>query len=295
MAPTVTVTFVRHGESTDNLRNVWAGWKDAPLSNHGMAQAKAIGESLSNIRFTAIHASPLKRAYSTADAIHQAQPEPKPQFQSSLLLREQHWGIAEGNPWIMKLKPGLTLDEHYAQGIFPVLHERWHKFPEGESLDDLAVRAKQAIDEVVLPHVWTAAKEGMRGIHIAVVSHGLCISELIPALLRKDHSGMAPPDRYRGLRNTAWARLTVDIKGWDGQPLEFSQEDLPPLVIKVTDFNRSEHLDGVKRQQGGIGSAAFDPKQKDIRAFFGGAKINKPLEEGRSESNALDEADVDIE
>lgn len=25
-----------------------------------------------------------------------------------------------------------------------------------------------------------------------------------------------------------------------------------------------------KRQKGGIGSAAYDPKQKDIRAFFGG-------------------------
>lgn len=32
----ITVTCVRHGESTDNLRQVWAGWKDAPLSQHGM-------------------------------------------------------------------------------------------------------------------------------------------------------------------------------------------------------------------------------------------------------------------
>ncbi len=51
-----------------------------------------------------------------------------------------------------------------------------------------------------------------------------------------------------------------------------------------------------KRQKGGIGSAPHDPKQKDIRAFFGGAQI-KPADEipeGRSESNALDEANVDI-
>ncbi|KAI9458819.1 hypothetical protein F5148DRAFT_1219875 [Russula earlei] len=32
----VILTFIRHGESTDNLRSIWAGWKDAPLSNHGM-------------------------------------------------------------------------------------------------------------------------------------------------------------------------------------------------------------------------------------------------------------------
>ena len=49
-----------------------------------------------------------------------------------------------------------------------------------------------------------------------------------------------------------------------------------------------------KRQKGGIGSAAYDPKQKDIRAFFGGATV-KSSEEGPSESNAEDEANVVIE
>ena len=54
-----------------------------------------------------------------------------------------------------------------------------------------------------------------------------------------------------------------------------------------------------KRQAGGIGSAAHDPKQRDIRAFFGGGKVESETaaeqsEEGRSESNARDEVDVDI-
>ncbi len=49
-----------------------------------------------------------------------------------------------------------------------------------------------------------------------------------------------------------------------------------------------------KRQHGGIGSAAYDPKQQDIRAFFGGRKIDAGQVEGRSESNAEDEANVQI-
>ena len=57
--------------------------------------------------------------------------------------------------------------------------------------------------------------------------------------------------------------------------------------------------DGQTRQKGGIGSAAHDPKQQDIRAFFGGGKPKgetvTDVEEGRSESNARDEADVDIQ
>lgn len=177
-----------------------------------LQQAKAAGASLSNTRFTAIHASPLKRAFMTAQAIHDAQKTPKPPLNTSLLLREQTYGIAEGNPWLLSPKPELSLQEHYAQGIFPVLFSRIEKFPEGESLEDLSRRATQAINEVVMPHIWSAAREGVKGIHIAVVSHGLCISEMVPALLRKDHRGTPPENKYKGLKNTGWMRVTVDIK-----------------------------------------------------------------------------------
>lgn len=64
----------------------------------------------------------------------------------------------------------------------------------------------------------------------------------------------------------------------------FQDDKMPPLEVKVTDFNRNEHLDSVvseastaptlsispsqARQKGGIGSAEYDPKQQSIRAFF---------------------------
>ncbi|TBU27212.1 phosphoglycerate mutase-like protein [Dichomitus squalens] len=289
--PTVVVTFIRHGESTDNLRDVWAGWKDAPLSNHGMNQAKALGKSLSSTRFAAIYASDLKRALWTGQAVRDAQPDPKPPLVESPLLREQRFGDAEGNPWSWNQTPGLSLEEHFARGIWPVLHERSQKFPGGESVDDLYVRATQAINELVMPRIWEAAREGKTGVHIALASHGLCISELIPALLVQDESGTHPGDKYRGLHNTAWTRLRIDVLGAkEGQPLDFPDSEPPKLRIRVTDVNRSEHLAGVTRQKGGIGSAAHDPAQKDIRAFFGGAR----LEEGRAASNAQDEAEVEI-
>ena len=93
-----------------------------------------------------------------------------------------------------------------------MLHERSQKFPGGESIDDLYTRATQAINELVMPDVWQAAREGKTGVHIALASHGLCISELIPALLVKDESGAHPGDKYRGLHNTAWTRLTVEVQ-----------------------------------------------------------------------------------
>ncbi|KAH9947560.1 phosphoglycerate mutase-like protein [Amylocystis lapponica] len=299
--PTITFTFIRHGESTDNLRDVWAGWKDSPLSNHGMScsQAKALGASLANIRFTAIYASPLKRALWTAQAVQDAQSEPKPPLNTSLLLREQYWGIAEGKKWTMEpWIQGLSLEDHCARGLFPVIPNRTQKFPEGESLDDLAARAREAVDDIIMPHIRSAVRAGQKDIHMAVVSHGLCISELVCALVMKDVSGRHPGDRYRGLLNTAWTRVAVGVKDTrGGEPLELPSDHLPPLEVRVTEFNRHEHLNSVARQKGGIGSAAHDPSQQDIRAFFGGGATAKQTEneEGRSESNARDEVDVTIE
>ncbi|KZT65800.1 phosphoglycerate mutase-like protein [Daedalea quercina L-15889] len=292
--PTVTFTFIRHGESTDNLKSVWAGWKDAPLSNHGMNQAKALGKSFitSKTSFLVIHASPLKRALWTAQAVRDAHVEPQPPLTTSPLLREQHWGIAEGKPWIMEFQPGLSLEEHFARGLYPVLQSRSQRFPEGESLDDLAARAKKAVDELLMPYVWSAARGGEEGLHIAIVSHGLCISELIPSLLVRDQSGVHPGHRYRGLLNTAWTKVTVKVKGAkEGELMDFPDNNPPPLEVKVTDFNRHEHLDNVARQKGGIGSAEYDPNQQSIRAFFGGSA---PVEEGRAASNAYDELDINI-
>ncbi len=171
-----------------------------------------MGQSLSSTPIAAVYASPLKRALWTGQAVRDAQPDPKPPLTESPLLREQHFGDAEGEPWSWNQTADLSLEEHFAKGIWPVLHERSQKFPAGESLDDLSARASKAIEELVMPHIWQAAREGKAGVNIALASHGLCISELIPALLVKDESGQHPGDKYKGLYNTAWTRLAVQVQ-----------------------------------------------------------------------------------
>ena len=98
-----------------------------------------------------------------------------------------------------------------AKGVYPVLYGDDEKFPQGESLKDLAERARTTLAKIVLPHVWQAAKEGKTGIHVAIVSHGLCISELISELLKKSAKQGGEGD-HRGLWNTAWTRVAVDIE-----------------------------------------------------------------------------------
>ncbi|KAF4590184.1 hypothetical protein EYR40_009417 [Pleurotus pulmonarius] len=275
-----TFTLIRHGESTDNLLPIWAGWRDAPLSNHGMNQAKALGASLADTQFTAIHTSDLKRALLTAEAVQSHQKSnPKPLIIPSALLREQNYGLASGKPFTKDRLPGLSLEEHFARGVYPIIYNRTEKYPEGESAMDLSRRAVQAVEDILLPY----AQQDIPGsqIHVAIASHGIFISEVVEALLRMDtesglqHSPNQYPNQYRGLSNTGWVRVHVECLPTTkvstvGRPAR------PSLRVEVTDFNRNEHLSNIARQKGGIGSAAHDPMQKDIRTFFGGDSLRRP-------------------
>ncbi|KAF9464222.1 phosphoglycerate mutase [Collybia nuda] len=265
------VTFIRHGESVDNLRSVWAGRRDSALSNHGKAQAEALGVSLSTTKFTAIHSSPLKRALMTAQALQNAQPDPKPSLMTSLLLQEQHYGLGEGKRYDVIRDSALSLAEHFARGEYPWLQSRTERFPEGESLEDVARRAEDAVEEIVLPYVWNVVKDETEGVHIAIVSHGLFIREAIAALMRKTgHIEGVNPQDYRGLQNTGYIKVTINVDTKSGEQVAESR-----CTVRVTEHNCSGHLDGLVRQKGGIGSAAYDPNQKDIRDFFKGANANK--------------------
>lgn len=259
-----------------------------------MNQARALGESFTDTRLTTIYTSPLKRAHMTATALRDAQPEPKPAFIISPLLKEQHFGDAEGRTWLIRQDSSRTLEEHFANGQYPLLYGRTQKFPGGESLDDLAVRADEVVRQLVLPHIMQAARVGTQDVHIALVSHGLCISEVVAALVKKSH-GRTPDTSYRGLRNTGWARVTIQIKGKPAEDaMDVDEDDPPPFVVEVTDFDRHEHIKSLKRQKGGIGSSAYDPKQKGLRNFFGGKAVKDSVEAlEHSESNAMDEDSIE--
>ncbi|KAK4047109.1 hypothetical protein OIO90_006311 [Microbotryomycetes sp. JL221] len=49
-----------------------------------------------------------------------------------------------------------------------------------------------------------------------------------------------------------------------------NDEPLPRLKVKVIALHQAEHLQGLKRTKGGVGSEAWDPNQKTIRDFFAG-------------------------
>ena len=68
----------------------------------------------------------------------------------------------------------------------------------------------------MIPVIRDAVKEKKEDVHVVLVSHGLCISELVAALVALDYErrskGLEVPDRqYAGLMNTAWTRAVIGL------------------------------------------------------------------------------------
>ncbi|KAF5368956.1 hypothetical protein D9758_003066 [Tetrapyrgos nigripes] len=266
----LTVTLVRHGESEDNPKAIWAGWKDAPLSQLGRRQAAAVGaffraHTLANPAHKphTIYASPLLRARETGQAIRDSQPHPKPEFVVNPDLREQYFGIAEGHPWTYQRPDGKSAEQLISEGIYPVLFERHEKFPEGESSDDLRIRTDRVVRECIVPHL---GKDVAGDRHIVMASHGLCIAELVASVIKLDPSWpVGSDDTYRGMLNTAWARLEIDPHEDGGSSYK----------VRVTHFNEGGHLKDLDVPT----ASEPDPETDDTanaeaRAFFsGGLKV----------------------
>ena len=68
----ITLYLIRHGETDYNRENRVQGMKDSMLTDFGRQQAAAIADHFKNIDLDIIYASPLKRAWDTANAISEA-------------------------------------------------------------------------------------------------------------------------------------------------------------------------------------------------------------------------------
>ena len=87
---------IRHGQTAQNAAGLIAGATDAPLSETGLRQARDAARALAGLPVDGLHASPLRRAWATAEAIAALRPglaiTPAPD------LAERDWGAWEGRP-----------------------------------------------------------------------------------------------------------------------------------------------------------------------------------------------------
>ncbi|NJN44667.1 MAG: histidine phosphatase family protein, partial [Anaerolineae bacterium] len=71
MPATYHITLLRHAESEGNVKNLFIGQDDTPLTDNGRLQAQALATRWANegVKFDRIIASPLSRALNTAEIV----------------------------------------------------------------------------------------------------------------------------------------------------------------------------------------------------------------------------------
>jgi probable phosphoglycerate mutase len=123
--------LVRHGETEWSRSGKHTGRTDVPLTEHGRAQAQAVGEALRGRDFALVLTSPLERARETcrlAGFDDQAQTRDE--------LMEWDYGAYEGRttPEVREERPGWTL---WRDGV-----------PSGETIEQVAERVDRVIEEI---------------------------------------------------------------------------------------------------------------------------------------------------
>ena len=90
----VELTFVRHGETQQNIEGVLQGHLNAPLNEKGLREAEEISQYIRKFDFDIIFSSDLLRALQCAEKIKQYFPNTK--FIEEPLLRERYFGKHQG-------------------------------------------------------------------------------------------------------------------------------------------------------------------------------------------------------
>jgi len=180
------VYVVRHGQTAWNLEEVFRGRMDIPLDETGKKEVHLAGEALKDETLHAIYSSPLSRSMETAENIAKFQNIPVTPLESIIDISYGEW-------------EGVSLVE--VQKKYPDLYGLWLKephnitFPGGESLEQVRVRTRNAIDDLLEKH---------KDENIALVAHRVPNKVICCSLFGIDNSNF-----WRIQQDTASTNLFV--------------------------------------------------------------------------------------
>ncbi|KAF3070395.1 hypothetical protein GL218_00316 [Daldinia childiae] len=289
------ILLIRHGESVDNVAGLYAGSRDSPLTNHGVLQIKRLGahlakscETTSPIKY--IYTSNLQRAYETADAISKAIADTRDSSSGSASdtciplevtqlpeLREKDYGSSEGKNY------------RNPNGLIQ---------PDSETPESMRIRVDRFLDSHLTPIVDTHVSDK---ITVAIVAHGIILGVLLKGLLKRFPGPAGSAARNGNHDNwsesAAWsntgvlqARLEIanSVSEPDrpsdavssvrsAAPSGDSNLHRPTMRLTIEFINNVDHLEGLKKTRGGIGSTKFDSRQRTMDSFFGPASKKRKL------------------
>lgn len=160
--------MIRHGETALNAKGCYYGRTDAVLSEKGISQARYLKEILKEVSFDYIVASPLVRAYNTAQIVME---EREQEIFGDRRLMEQDFGIFEG----------MTYKE--IQSNYPKELDAWneefstYRIRKGESFADVRNRTEDFLRDI------PSGRES-KGEKMLIVAHKGTLGHLLAAMLK---------------------------------------------------------------------------------------------------------------
>lgn len=155
--------LIRHGVTAWHKEGRVLGQRDIPLDADGTAQAEAVAATLAAAPLREIVSSPLVRATQTAEALVRGR--------GFEVARDPRLGDWRLGPWEGRPSSELATTPDFRR-IIAAPDER---APGGESLRELARRARGAIEQILA--------DNPAGDAVAVVTHGAVIRALVLDLL----------------------------------------------------------------------------------------------------------------
>ncbi|KAK8200411.1 histidine phosphatase superfamily [Phyllosticta capitalensis] len=194
----IRLFLIRHGETVDNVAQLYAGRRDSELTNHGFHQGTLLGQWMAknDIHPSHIFSSTLKRAQKTAQLVADAQRTKGNAAEVTCLglLQEQDYGSYEGQPFSARsLERKAGHESHQTPGSDD------SSFVDVESKESMAKRADEFIDDYLI-NLCVSAEAGDEPV-VAVVAHGIILSVLWKRFLQRlDKNSVSLAPDLQGLK-----------------------------------------------------------------------------------------------
>lgn len=162
---TVTLYFLRHGQTEFSRHNAYCGELDPELTPAGQAMAEAFAHHYQTMNWGAAYVSPMRRTIATAKPLCEALNLPMILHDG---IKELRYGQWEGHS---EAEVKQAYPENYLNWI---TEPAWNAPTDGETTVEVATRSAIVIDEILQKH-----KTG----NILVVSHKATIRIMLCSLL----------------------------------------------------------------------------------------------------------------
>lgn len=284
-----------------------AGTTDSALTNHGMLQIESLAQSFANnsVHFDSVYASDLSRARITAEGICRLQPPKEDGERISPIstpdLRERDFGSWEG----VRCQSTSAQSTDASTSSSGSSRSASKEIAQKETTVSMRQRSLSFLHSHFLPLLFDDPTSKRK---VAIVAHGIilrvlwnCLVELFDPLCISLLPGIAAWDGGPAAllspswSNTGFMELSIQMKQTPSASPPQRQLTSPDLRVslnsitdtevpspdnlagdvllqgwsmKILAVDSKDHLAGLRRTRGGIGSASHDSRQKRIDQFF---------------------------